>query len=210
MEKSIPQTLRAPISKRSSSRGFTLIEIMVVVALIALISAFTIPTIATVFGRSVDEFAQELSGLFRECRDYALLKDKIVRIRFDLDKQQYWIEDGPATILLPSGEAAEKAKEDQKRDPEKNKSPFRIAKELQRDKKKIPSGIKLVEVLSPRFPQPIKEGEADFFYFPNGMSEAAVLHLEAGKDDVKRSLVVHPLNGTSKLVEGFVLSGSAK
>lgn len=176
--------------------------------LIALISAVAIPTLSTVFTVTVEEFTRELSGLFRECRDTALLKDKIVRVRFDLDKQEYWVEEGPSNLLLPA--VTEQKTEREKQDEAEKKSPYRIAKEIMKKPKAIPRGVKLVEVLTPRLKSPVTSGEVDFFYFPNGLAENALLRFEANDGQNRKTLIIHPINGTSKLVDGFVTGSESK
>jgi hypothetical protein len=42
------------------------------------------------------------------------------------------------------------------------------------------------------------------------MAEAAILHFESNEGQSKKSLLIHPINGTSKLLDGFVNGSDGK
>lgn len=207
-------------SQRSEA-GFSLIEIMVVLALIGLITAVMLPGTTSIFRTSLDSFARKAANLFREARDYAILSNKVVRVSFDLDKQEYWIEDASGSILLPSVKEQEeinerlndksgikkKSEEDEEKKAEKN--PFRLTRELNKKHQVVPQGLRIAAVISPRMPRPIQEGQAEVYYFPHGSSEAAVIHLE-DMDGNRRSLILHPITGKSRLVPEFYFPSEDK
>src|SRR6478735_6037205 len=67
---------RAPIMKSSEvargsrlirdSRGYTLVELLVVIALIALISVFSLPNISSIFKLSLNTATRELASVVKE------------------------------------------------------------------------------------------------------------------------------------------------
>ena len=194
------------ILRATKSSGFTLIEILITITLVALVTAIAIPSFTYVFRVSIDDFGRQLGTVNREARDYAILRDMVVRIRFSIADQAYLVEAGPPTILLPSETDLEKmkkeARKEEKKD-EKQSSPFQPIKDLTKDWKKIPANIRLVSISSPSVKQPIEEGEESIYYFPKGVAQTLVLHVE-DQDKVQRSISFHPINSKVKIVEGFV------
>lgn len=191
----------------SSNRGFTLLEVLVAIAIVALVALVAIPTFNYVFRASADSFTQQTGTLLREARDRAILQRKVVRVRFDLGAQEFWAEEGPATLLLPPAvrEATHSAREKES-DEEKRKNQndsFRLLKELTGKKRKLPGGVRVNQVINPRLKDPIFEGVADVYFFPNGSSEGVILVFE-DSEKMNRSLLVHPITGTSRIRRGLL------
>jgi len=185
----------------NKATGFSLIEVLVALAIIALISAIAIPSFTYVFRTSTESFSRQMANLLRESRDRALLKDVIIRIQYNLDEQKYWVEEAPSSVLLPPALSEKEQREKEKE--EKNNDGFRLVREITKDKKEVPSGLRIVEVLSPRIKKPIREGIAEVYYFPNGTAEAAILKIE-DQEGSKQNLIIHPITGTAKLVPGNI------
>lgn len=191
-------------------RGFTLIEIMVAIAIVAMITALAIPGLNYAFRTNTESFSRQMAAVFRETRDRALLKHQIVRLKFDLKKQEYWVEEAPSSFLLPSEAEAQKAAEDSHKssnDKDKDKDneqdqSFRLVKEITPKHRSIPYGIKLVKILSPRYKEPISDGEAEVYYMTSGISDAAILHIE-DMDKNQISLLINPVTGGTKQERGF-------
>ena len=80
-------------------------------------------------------------------------------------------------------------------------SGFRLVKEITKKKEVVPNGIRINEVISPRYKDPIDKGTVDIYYFPHGIAEAAVIHIE-DQETIKRSLIVHPITGKTKIEFG--------
>jgi general secretion pathway protein H len=64
-------------------------------------------------------------------------------------------------------------------------------------------GISITAVWSARFDDPVTEGRAYLYFFPEGMTERAIIHL-ADTADGAFSLVVHPLTGRVQIHGGRV------
>ncbi len=193
----MPRILRA-----TKSKGFSLIEILIVIALLALITAVGIPSINNAFRTSKESFARKMAITLREARDRAMLTDKLVRLRIDLDNQEYWLEEAPSNYLLPKPPERGLSEREREAQKQKEESTFRLLKEITSEKVKLPNGLKLVEVISPRSKLPMKEGIADVYFYNNGSADGVAIHLE-DDDNVKQSLKLHPVTGHSKLEMGY-------
>jgi general secretion pathway protein H len=64
-------------------------------------------------------------------------------------------------------------------------------------------GISISTVWTARFDEPVTQGRAYLYFFPEGMTERAIIHLTDTSDGVF-SLVVHPLTGRVRIVGGRV------
>lgn len=194
----MPKTSRA-----TRSEGFSLIEILIVIALIALITAVAIPSFTAIFRTSTESFVRQMASMLRETRDRAFLTDKLIRLRLDLEKQQYWVEEAPSSYMLPKPPERPLSEREREEAEKEESGAFRLVKEITSDKRDIPKGVRLVEVISPRRKEPFTEGIVDVFFYNNGSADAVILHFE-DEEKNQQSLKLHPVTGQSKAVAGFV------
>ena len=198
---SVPKTL---ISRRD---GFTLIEMMVVIGLIAMIMAVAVPNVGLALRANLDNSNRELATIIRATHDEAVLKGQVYRMAFDLDKRQYWAEVGDRDFLMRSSEQEdeEKRRQERRNDEEKAKfkDPFQLATALTKNKKSLPKGVKFSDIQTSRSKEPLKTGLAYAHVFPHGFIEKLVIHL---KDDFEResTMVVNPVTGKSRLFNRYV------
>jgi type II secretion system protein H len=189
--------------KAPRSSGFSLVEVMIVIALVALISAVAIPSLSNVLRSSRDEFPRHLALSLREARDRAMLQHKLLRLRLDFDGQQYWFEEAPANYLKPKAAdtraLSERDKEEQKK---QETDSFREVTELAKEHQKMPKGLRLMEVISPRVREPIREGVADVYLYDNGNTDGVTIHFE-DEEKVRSAIRLHPITGQSKFMLGY-------
>jgi general secretion pathway protein H len=67
----------------------------------------------------------------------------------------------------------------------------------------LKSGVVMADIFTPRLVKPLTEGKGYVYFFPMGMTEAAVIHLSDGKEAFY-SLIVHPLTGRVSVKNSFV------
>src|SRR5690242_14121053 len=91
------------------SSGFTLIELMVVVALIALISVMALASISSYFQVSLNSSTREIASTVREAYNATLITGELHRVAYDLKNGQYWVEKGPNNAVLDTKESRERA-----------------------------------------------------------------------------------------------------
>lgn len=189
-------------SGHGGESGFSLMELMIVIGLLALITAVGVPALNSAFRTSKESFARKMALSLREARDRALLTDKLLRLKVDLDKQEYWFEEAPSTYLMrkePDRNMSERDKEERAK---QDKGAFRQVKELSADKLPLPNGLRITEIISPRAKAPIKEGTAEVYFFNNGSADGVSIHFE-DDENVRQNLVLHPVTGHSQLKAGY-------
>src|SRR5919197_943677 len=76
----------------SRVHGFTLVELMIVLAVVAVLSAAVVPTVKSVTGANARAAAGELAGAARYLFDTAALRHETCRLVLDLDERSWWAE----------------------------------------------------------------------------------------------------------------------
>ena len=186
------------------ARGFTLVELLVVVAIIGLITAFALPTVSSVFKMSLNKTAREVASIVKETYNSAVITGRVHRIAYDLEKGDYWVESGPNTVLLDTSESLEKEKRRKRFAKESDQGPpseFGLEKSVTRKKLSLPSGVKFEDVVTEQSFDPIVKGTAYTHFFPHGITEQTLIHL-VDSENHHISLSVSMLVGQTKLIEG--------
>lgn len=183
-------------------KGFTLLEILMVIALLGILATSVLPSFNRIFRVSVQSSVRRYSALVRFTYDQAILTGRLHRIVLNLDRQKWTVEvadpgalpvDKAAMGLLPEG-ISEKEVVLEEPGFKKIKGNF---------VDQVPPGVKIVAVQGWRMGrEPITKGEVAIYAFPNGfMDEATVYLAESGKEGLQQFKVKnHPLTGRT-LVE---------
>ena len=187
--------------QRNHPPGFTLVEVLVVMALIALVSILALPGIGNIFRISLNSTTRELAGVVKEAYNAAAMTGKVYRLVYDLKEKQYWVESGPPTTLLDSSESKER-EETRRRLIKKEKPPetnFNLDRTITRKKMSLPRGVEFEDILTEQSPDPIKEGVAYTHFFPHGLAEQTMIHLtDSSKNQI--TLVITPVTGRTRLL----------
>lgn len=183
----------------NSQKGFTLIEIMVVLAIIAAVVSVGIPRL---FGTStnIKSVARQIVVMGKEIRNKARLTNSTYRlvINMEPDKATYWVEraNGPQSV---DPEAAEKSNNSRK---EEDAPPplFQMDPSFSKKQKELPSGLRFGSVETANMKSPINSGLAYIHFFPEGFVEAAALQITNG-NKLTWTLVFNPLTGQADIIE---------
>ncbi len=191
--------------QRKDVGGFSLIELIVTVAIITLITVFALPSISSYFQVSLASSSREIAAIVKETYNSAVITGKVHRIVYDLKKQEYWVESGPATMLLDTKETKEKEERRKRFAPlgaEPPPSPFKLERSITRKKIELPRGASFEDVQTEQSAEPITEGLAYTHFFPHGIVEQTVIHL---KDESKHrnSLVISAIGGQTDVYERY-------
>ena len=158
------------------NRGFTLIEIITVLALISLTLLITIPRIPDgLFTDETKKTARWIIAKVQVLKDRAAREQKRYTLNIDLSSRRFWIShDG---MSPDERQVAEK-------------KGF-----------KLPASMKIRDVEYPN-DKIVSFGQTVIFFYPKGYSDQAVIHLENGEKQL--SIRIEPFLSTVKLFEEYV------
>lgn len=199
----------------SDRRGFTLIEVMVVLAIIAGIVALVLPRIGN-RNNQMKAVVRKMSVLSRELHTRARLNGATYRLVIDMkqgadsaDAQTYAVEKSTQKILLNPKEEEILKKELSKAATsgdeisEGSKDGFEPDPKVLKKPVELPGVLKFVSVEKVGFKQPVTTGKVYITYFPQGLGEEAVIHLKAG-ENLNWTIAIHPLTGEAEVATRFV------
>jgi prepilin-type N-terminal cleavage/methylation domain-containing protein len=187
--------------------GFSMLELVLVIALIGLISTLTIPTLSNYFSISINSVARGIATSTRQGYNAAVVTGRVHRMVYDLDNNQYWVESGPPGHLLDTEDSIQKEL-DKRRGvnsdaPKQKPSEFKIEPNVNLKKSSLPRGTKFKDIITEQAKEPITKGKAYTHFFPQGFSEQTIIHIEDGQKH-QISLVVTTLLGKSQLFQKYV------
>ncbi len=200
---------------RASQQGLTLVEIMVVLAIVGLITVAMAPAIGGIFGARLVSSCNRLSGMIRYAYNLSTLKGKVHRVVINVTDGTYLVEEVEekgecqGTELLDDGkkqsgpdlsgrkpgagaeEGAAAEEEDDSIVAGKEVVDKRVRKET------LPGGVKFVGIMTRHNKTVVEDGTESIYFFPDGTGERALVWLTDGEDTF--TVEVKALQGT-----GFV------
>lgn len=190
--------------------GFTLIEILVVIVILALVTLVAIPVVDRVFRDKIKSAVMRIAGMSRYIYSEAVLKHRVYRMVIDLDQNAYFVEysNKDVVLLSPEEEAELRRKEadgDLTDEEKKKLTPFTADSAKFSGPKKLPPGVVFMDVMKEKAGKAVTGGKVYIHFFPNGHAERAIIHLrEESGDDVTYSLVIKSITGQMQLFHDYV------
>ncbi len=211
--------------RRAAARGLTLVEVLIVVALIALLSG------SILFGSGLFASNRERSAAtlivtgVRLGMTRANATGDPVRMVFDLDKNRVSLEETNGVMLVKKDEGAStgagaepatKAEQDAKAEanrilegPKPPRPRFTPVKEFVGDSdsaggRSLGRGIKFRSVQTSHDGEPRKDGRAYLYFWPGGDTERASIQLGSSPDDDGLTILVSPLTGRAEIKRGHI------
>lgn len=197
MENPIPKTT---LSRNRRSKGFTLIEILIVLTIIGMVLALGLPAIERVTYQQLNSTARKFVGTVRTVRNDAILLGTIYRLVIDFDKNAWWVESQKNFQLLTNAPPSKKPGKNDKPQP----SNFEVVKKYSSKPVVLPSGLMFRSVLKETEGLK-KEGQVYIHFFPNGFADASIIYLSKdGNAEAGYSLVIKPTAGQVDIERGYV------
>lgn len=190
--------------------GFSLLELMVVVVLLAGLLTIVIPTINSLQSLDLKNEIVKLAGLSSEVYALAALSGKTHRIVFNLDEQTYWVEQksGDAGEISPElgyeelmKMRVEETVRDQRSEgadrfiPKFKKVEGRIGEKLELAKNVVFHGL-----WAESMDDVVRTGQAFIYFFSEGYTQSCFVSLAIkGEEDSAMYLALSPLTGSAKI-----------
>jgi general secretion pathway protein H len=198
-------------------RGYTLIELIIVVAVIAMLAAAVLPALDAVTGANTRTAAGELAGGMRYLFETAALRHQTCRLAIDLDASSWWAEctkdhftlsrEKDSAARRQDGEADEELAD---RFPDERNADRRhllararfgqFTDRLAR-KRSLPGAVHFEKVWSEHQVEPFEKGMAYVYYFPQGRAEEARIPVRDG--DTVYTVLQRPFTGRPRVVTGI-------
>ncbi|MCG6879932.1 MAG: prepilin-type N-terminal cleavage/methylation domain-containing protein [Deltaproteobacteria bacterium] len=158
-------------------KGFTLIELVVVISLIVMMIGLTMPQIRNaLLSDNLKRTALRMTGLAKNLRDEAMREEKTFGLYLDMAQQRYW-----------TGFEAMTEEE------------LALARE---NAQKLPDDVKILDVWY-KTEGKVNEGEAVILFFKKGYVQPSAIHL--GDDEDRRlTVVLSPFGGKVKVLDKYV------
>jgi prepilin-type N-terminal cleavage/methylation domain-containing protein len=215
-------------------RGMTLLELLVSIGIMLMLTAVMVPTVSGVLMLEQRASARNIAILFEQLHDEAVLRNRTLRIAFDLDRHSYKVETGEAGVTIYTDPEARTAFEEREEDfveqldPEEREEYLKhvtfqayedgqFAKEVS-----LPPNTRFKMVYTPQYEEPVTPREADdkgkgkddddeeprvvySYLFANGFAEYTVVQLvDADDEESGYTIVVDPLSGKVEFVSELV------
>ncbi|MBI5068514.1 MAG: prepilin-type N-terminal cleavage/methylation domain-containing protein [Deltaproteobacteria bacterium] len=201
-------------TSRSAPRGYTLIELVIVVAVIGLLAAAALPTLNSVTGANARAAAGELAGAMRYLFETAALRRETCRLAIDIDGGSWWAEctKDRYTVSAEKQAAGWREEEDEladrfpdERDAERRRllarAKFGQFSDRLARKRTLPGAVRFSEVWTEHQREPFDKGMAYVYFFPQGRTEEARVPVRDG--DTVYSAVLQPFTGRARVVTGL-------
>ena len=145
-----------------------------------------------------ESVARRLALDLGQARDRAMLADKLLRLKVDFDKQIISLDEAPSNFLVtkePERPPSEREREEMEK---KEAETFQPATGIMKEPLKLSGGLKIIQVNSPRYKKPVREGVAYVYFFNNGNTDGATLFFETD-EKVHQAVLLHPITGQSRI-----------
>ena len=199
-------------------RGFTLIEVLITVAVIGVMALAAAPAVNAFTGANARSSAAEIAGAYRYLFDTAALRHQTCRMVLDMDHQEWWAEcteSGPGNRrrqpvmgkdgLAEDDDAALAKGFSDEPDADKRRflarARFAEFKDRQVGKRKLKGGSAFEKIWTPRQRDPQTKGKAYVYFYPQGQGDRAQIPVADGGNAY--TVVTQPLTGRARVVSGI-------
>ena len=224
---SATQTRARVARRRATGRGMTLIEVLISIALVALLTGGVLMGLGVLGGARLRLSATSITAAVRVAYNHASAASRPTRLVFDLDARKVWLEESDkSTMLLRKNELAGGAAAATDVEAEaiaagariiegaraprpgfRPASAFGFENDSGRSEKQLEDGVRFLSVEVAHDDASVEQGRAYLYFWPGGQTERAAIQLGLGdqpKDDDIVTIVVSPLTGKPTVESGRV------
>lgn len=159
-------------------RGFTLIELSVVLLVLAVLLTFVTPRFRELTEYEIKASSRRLAGTIKYLFNEAAIRHVHYRLNYDLKKGEYWV-----TYLAEDKE-------------------FKEDPSILSSRARLPANIHFEDIVTQRRGK-VYEGQIFTQFFPIGWAEETIIHL-GNRRERHYSLLVMPLTGKVKIYDRYV------
>lgn len=95
-----PAASSRALARATSQQGLTLIEVVVVLALVGVLLLAAIPSVRAVMGVDLKSASRELAASLRYVYDEASVRNIVMRVAYDLDNRTWWVEGADSDVRI--------------------------------------------------------------------------------------------------------------
>ncbi|HXW60427.1 MAG TPA: prepilin-type N-terminal cleavage/methylation domain-containing protein [Myxococcota bacterium] len=195
---------------RPCARGFSLLELLIVVLLLAGVMAIIIPSINSLSGTKVKEQVMRIAGLTNEVYAKAAVSGITHRINFDLENNTYWVEQREGEISAKAPDLGYDELIVQLRAKEKNfgkeKRPefvpkYKAVEGFLGEKYNMPKGLALYGAWTDQMKDVARTGVVSIYFFSGGYTQTSFVSVaEKGDEhDSAMYIALSPLTGAASI-----------
>jgi general secretion pathway protein H len=196
---------------RHSERGFTLVELLVVVGVIAVVSAAAVPALEAVTGANARKAAGELAGSMRALFGTAAMRHATCRLAIDVDHRAWWAEcaKGKAGLVKDPSRTRDEDLADRfpdENDPDRRRllarTDFGAFEDRLVRKRELPGSAQFGDVRLSGRSEAVEKGLAYVYFFSGGQAQRAWVSIMDGNNVY--TVVTEPFTGRARVVVGRV------
>ena len=190
--------------ERESARGFTLLEVMIVIAILVLVSGVALTSLDSLTGTQLRTQTNRLAAAIRHAYNRSVADGLYMRLVINIESDRYFVEGSYTPTFIPAEQRKEGEANDRNKyavdDDETPRAPanhfVRVIEEVAMEK-----GIGIDGVITAGQEDEFRSGVAHIYFFPNGFVEPAMIYTTDGDKDFY-TLIINPMTGHVRREKG--------
>lgn len=169
-------SIRTSITGKLSKKGFTLLELLLVIVLIGVILVLAVPSTRNALtGDSLKKASRQLIGLERKLRTEAVRDQLDYILNIDLSDSSYWVI---ASDMTPEKHA-----------------------EIKKSRRHFPADVVIMDIVDENNNKK-SGGEVKIVFKKNNVCTPAIIHLSYKED--KMTIVINPFLGVTDIYDQYM------